>query len=556
MSRALAAAIGKDLRLLGRDPVELVFLTLAPLVVITITGFALASLYGAGTLGKNSYIMAIADEDGGRLGRAFRAALARHGEVAIETVATGAEAAALVERRRAGMALVIPRGASRALATGKPAAVELLTDPANPLATAPGRALVQEISRDLEDRARSRAERRQSRLRVRLERLHADLARAAESLTSELAALRERLAAEQTAAAVRTRAVEAAATRELHAALTRALERQTQVAAVRLAIEREPLQRFLGDLEIAERTFGRWWSGVRRIVGRVPPPPPLPAIPSAVRDLVDTDPQVLAARLVARPPASAAGIRLPALPAPAIPGLPALRLPAVSALPPIALPGTIALAERSATGTPARRNSFDRIVPGIGITFLLLGMLFGVSLGLVDERGWGMLSRLRTMPAPLDVTLLAKLLTRSAVGGAQMLSLLVVGRLFFGISLGPEPWALALPTAGIVFAGAAFGLVVTGVTRTREAVLPLGSIVIATMAAVGGCWWPLDLEPHWMQRLALAFPTTWAMAAYDDLMIRRQPLGAALVPTGVLLAHGLAYLCVGIALFRRRFAPR
>jgi ABC-2 type transport system permease protein len=133
-----------------------------------------------------------------------------------------------------------------------------------------------------------------------------------------------------------------------------------------------------------------------------------------------------------------------------------------------------------------------------------------------------------------------------------MLVLLTVGRLLFGISLGPEPWALLLPTAGIVFAGTAFGLVIAGLAHSREAVLPLGSIVIVTMAAVGGCWWPIDLEPRWMQQVALAFPTTWAMAAYNDLMIRRHSFEAALRPTAVLLAYGLAYLALGLALFRRR----
>jgi ABC-2 type transport system permease protein len=188
------------------------------------------------------------------------------------------------------------------------------------------------------------------------------------------------------------------------------------------------------------------------------------------------------------------------------------------------------------------------------VTFLLLGMLLGVSLGLLDERDWGTLARLRTMPAPLDITLIAKLLARFAVGVLQMIVLLLVGRVVFGISLGPHPLALLLPTAGIVFAGTAFGLVVAGLARSREAVLPLGSIVIVTMAAVGGCWWPIDLEPRWMQRVALAFPTTWAMAAYNDLMIRRQTYEAALRPTLVLLLHGLTYLVVGLALFRRRAA--
>ena len=126
------------------------------------------------------------------------------------------------------------------------------------------------------------------------------------------------------------------------------------------------------------------------------------------------------------------------------------------------------------------------------------------------------------------------------------------GRLAFGVSLGPEPWALFLPTAGIVFAGTAFGLVVAAAAPGREAVLPLGSIAIMTMAAVGGCWWPIDLEPDWMRRAALALPTTWAMEAYNDLMIRRQPAGAVLGATAVLLAHGAVYLAVGLLLFRRR----
>jgi len=183
-------------------------------------------------------------------------------------------------------------------------------------------------------------------------------------------------------------------------------------------------------------------------------------------------------------------------------------------------------------------------------------MLLGVSLALLDEREWGTLERLRSMPPPLAVTLLAKLTSRVLVGFAQMILLFGVGWLAFGISLGPEPWALLLPTAGIVFAGTAFGLVVAGLTDSREAVLPIGSIGIVTMAAVGGCWWPIDLEPRWMRSVALAFPTTWVMAAYNDLMIRRQSAAAALPPTAVLVLYGSAYLAVGLWLFRRRVMRR
>ncbi|HYR95643.1 MAG TPA: ABC transporter permease, partial [Candidatus Binatus sp.] len=155
-------------------------------------------------------------------------------------------------------------------------------------------------------------------------------------------------------------------------------------------------------------------------------------------------------------------------------------------------------------------------------------------------------------PTPLAALLVGKLAARLAVGAAQMCVLFVVGWLAFDVSLGPEPWALALPTAGIVFAGTAFGLVVAGVTTSREAVLPVGSIAILTMAAVGGCWWPIDLEPDWMRTAALAFPTTWAMEAYNDLMIRRETAAAVITATAVLFAYGVAYLALGLVLFRRR----
>jgi ABC-type multidrug transport system permease subunit len=332
------------------------------------------------------------------------------------------------------------------------------------------------------------------------------------------------------------------------------------VVSTRLASELVPLRRFVAEIEVAQASFQRWMESLRRQAGRyanrIPPPPAMPEIPYAVRELMSLRSDALIARLTSMRAVPPPRITLPAIPAVTAPSVPALTLPELPDPPEVRLPGAIDIAETSVTGAPAHLNTFDQNVPGFSVTFLLLGMLLGVSLGILDERDWGTLARLRTMPAPFDVTLLAKLLARFTVGVVQMIVLLAVGRLLFGVSLGPQPWALLLPTAGIVFAGTAFGLVVAGLADSREAVLPLGSIAIITMAAVGGCWWPIDLEPRWMQQVALAFPTTWAMAAYNDLMIRREGVEAALRPTVVLVAHGVAYLLIGIALFRRRVTAR
>ena len=140
------------------------------------------------------------------------------------------------------------------------------------------------------------------------------------------------------------------------------------------------------------------------------------------------------------------------------------------------------------------------------------------------------------------------------VGVLQMIVLFAVGFALFRVSLGVQPWALLLPIVGSVFAGTALGLVAASVAPSRDAVVPLGSIVILTMAAVGGCWWPIDLEPAWMRSIALAFPTTWTMDAFNDLMLRGRTAAAVYESVGVLFVYGAAYLAVGLALFRRRYS--
>jgi ABC-2 type transport system permease protein len=85
-------------------------------------------------------------------------------------------------------------------------------------------------------------------------------------------------------------------------------------------------------------------------------------------------------------------------------------------------------------------------------------------------------------------------------------------------------------------------------------VLPVGAAVIVSITAMGGCWWPMDLEPGWMRQLAVAFPTTWAMNAFNDLMIRHHGASSAVVPTAVMGVYGALYLAVGVLLFRWKYA--
>lgn len=215
---------------------------------------------------------------------------------------------------------------------------------------------------------------------------------------------------------------------------------------------------------------------------------------------------------------------------------------------------TVELDQTSVFGGSTEYNTFDQNVPGFSVTFLLLGMLFGVGLGLLDEREWGTLYRLGASPLPPGALLVGKMLSRFLMGVAQMAILFLFGKWAFAISFGPSLLALGLVIVGITFSSAAFGLLAASVAPTRDAVLPMGTIAVVAMAAVGGCWWPITIEPIWLQKLAHVFPTAWAMGAFNDLMLRHKALVEILPAVGALAGFGMVYLALGSRLYHLREA--
>ena len=555
---SLLAVIAKDLRLLWRDKVGLVFLVLAPIMVMTVAGFSLANLYGADPTGQTAYEFPLVDEDGGELGRSLREHLAHESAVNLRLFGSREEVEQRVRDKQAGTALVIPRGTDAALQRGEPAELILYTDPVKYLERLNVRI------RLLELRDQLAAERRAAALKdaqVQLDRAQTDAGRVQEALEQarrDADATYDRVRRTQTDALAQLQASIERSQREAEEQVRRAIEagRDQAARAVEQQVEqlRAPLRRYVQTLQDKRAEFERWLADLRRLAGShagdIPPPPSFPEMPAELTELAGEG--ALPLHLPTPGPFHLALPPAPKLVLPPLPTPPPIEVPQFT-LPPLpVLPAGLEITETNLTGGPLHINTFDQNVPGFAVTFLLLGMLLGVSLGLLDERDWGTLERLHALPIAASTPLIGKLMARFTVGVVQMLLLLAVGWIAFGISLGPQPWALVMPTIGIVFAGCALGLVVGAVAATREAVMPVGSIIIVTMAAVGGCWWPIDLEPRWMRNVALAFPTTWAMDAYNDLMIRRRTIEIAWRPTAVMLAYGVLYLIIGVALFRRR----
>ncbi len=129
--RRLLLVTAKDLLIVAKDRGAWVFLLLTPLVVITVTSFALAPVFEGG--GSIDARLLVTDEDGGVVADALTAAFEKQ---EVELVpATRAESEALnQDGEDYAAALVIPAGSSERVAAGKEVQLEVYTDPADNVA--------------------------------------------------------------------------------------------------------------------------------------------------------------------------------------------------------------------------------------------------------------------------------------------------------------------------------------------------------------------------------------------------------------------------------------
>ena len=97
---------------------------------------------------------------------------------------------------------------------------------------------------------------------------------------------------------------------------------------------------------------------------------------------------------------------------------------------------------------------------------------------------------------------------------------------------------------------ASLALLLANVARTMAQMAGIGVLTSMVLAALGGCWWPIEITPKWMQSLSLALPTGWTMDAMHKLVNFGYDWTAALPHVGVLAVATVICGWGGAKIFR------
>jgi ABC-type multidrug transport system permease subunit len=185
-------------------------------------------------------------------------------------------------------------------------------------------------------------------------------------------------------------------------------------------------------------------------------------------------------------------------------------------------------------------TGFEQAIPGTTVMFTLLVLLTSGSVLLVIERRQGLLQRLASAPLSRRTVILGKWGGRMMIGLVQLGFAMLAGTVIFSMNWGPNLPTLVLVL--VVYAGliALLGMVLGSLARTEGQAVGIGVLAANLLAALGGCWWPIEITPDWMQRLALFLPTGWAMDALHKLVSFEAPPSSVIPHLVVMLLASIA----------------
>ena len=212
-------------------------------------------------------------------------------------------------------------------------------------------------------------------------------------------------------------------------------------------------------------------------------------------------------------------------------------------------PDPVSLNARFAGRKPVP-SGFNFSLPGNLVMYLMMNLLIFGGATVAAERRNGVIKRFMVHPVRRGELVMGKIYGLMLLGAVQIVFFLGVGKFAFGVNLGANLPAVTLTLLVFAWVAGSLGVLVGSLVAAEDRVAAICVLASLLMAALGGCWWPLELAPPSLKIIALCLPTGWAMQALHQLISFGSGLGAVVVPLAVLLGFGAAANLLAARFFR------
>jgi ABC-type Na+ efflux pump permease subunit len=189
-------------------------------------------------------------------------------------------------------------------------------------------------------------------------------------------------------------------------------------------------------------------------------------------------------------------------------------------------------------------SGFAHSIPANIVMFIMLiALAFGAA-SITEERSKGRLKRLVCTPLSWHQIAWGKILGRVIIAWVQIVALVMfslVANATLDVPVGNDLVSLVVVLFVYALAVAPIGVLLGSWIKDPDQAASVGVMATMVMAALGGCWWPIEIVSPQLQLAALAFPSGWAMHALHQIISFGHGLSFVALDLLVLTGFGVVF---------------
>ncbi|HDR7870351.1 ABC transporter permease [Bacillus wiedmannii] len=208
----------------------------------------------------------------------------------------------------------------------------------------------------------------------------------------------------------------------------------------------------------------------------------------------------------------------------------------------------VSIQKESISHDDQKLNDVTGRAAGFSILFVMIVMLSATGT-ILKARQLGVWSRLLGTPVSKVQILAGYILSFFLIGWIQFGVLMILTHSLFDVQWGNLLGVIILVSV-LLLAVIGIALLLASIVKTTEQQSALGNIVVISTCMIGGLYWPIEIEPAWMQTVANFVPQTWAMRGFTELIVRGGTLADIGGYIGILILFAGVFFIISLTRIR------
>jgi len=160
---------------------------------------------------------------------------------------------------------------------------------------------------------------------------------------------------------------------------------------------------------------------------------------------------------------------------------------------------------------------------------VMISSLFSFSMTLIEDRKQGVKQFLRLSPMPESIYYASKIVTQFLINCLLLLVIFLVGHFVNGVQMDLIAWLTSalwilygcLPIVALA--------TIVSLAKDPNTASVLNNMILMPLAIISGLWWPIDLFPEVVQKIAAGLPTFYAAQGAKQLAAGQLPDGKGIL---------------------------